>query len=48
MPEALYRLAALYWERSQEKFLEGMRTYADSVDKCKEDPESCPDGPPPE
>lgn len=48
MPEALYRLASLYWERSQERFLEGMRTYASRVDKCKETPEACPDGPPPE
>jgi TolA-binding protein len=48
MPEALYRLAALYWERSQEKFLTEMEAWAKTVDACKEDPESCPQGPPDE
>lgn len=48
MPEALYRLAALYWERSQQTFLSSMKSWADQVDACKEDPESCPQGPPAE
>ncbi len=48
MPEALYRLAALYWERSQETFLTSMKSWADQVDACKERPESCPEGPPTE
>ncbi len=48
MPEALYRLAALYWERSQEKFLAEMESWAKTVDACKDDPESCPSGPPDE
>lgn len=48
MPEALYRLAALYWERSQERFLSAMGRWADTVERCKADPESCPQGPPPE
>lgn len=48
MPEALYRLSALYWERSQERFLSGMETWASRVEACRDDPESCPDGPPPE
>jgi TolA-binding protein len=48
MPEALYRLAALYWERSQEHFLAEMEAWAKTVDGCKGDPEACPQGPPPE
>jgi tetratricopeptide (TPR) repeat protein len=48
MPEALYRLAALYWERSQEQFLTDMKAWAKTVDGCKGDPEACPDGPPAE
>ncbi|HET6584468.1 MAG TPA: tetratricopeptide repeat protein, partial [Nannocystaceae bacterium] len=48
MPEALYRLAALYWERSQEQFLAEMGAWAKQVDACKGDPEACPDGPPAE
>jgi TolA-binding protein len=46
MPEALYRLAALYWERSQEQFLTAMESWAKTVDACRDDPESCPGGPP--
>ncbi len=48
MPEALYRLAALYWERSQEQFLTAMGSWADAVDGCRDAPETCPDGPPAE
>lgn len=48
MPEALYRLASLYWERSQERFLTGMERWAARVDECKKDPEQCPEGPPAE
>lgn len=48
MPEALYRLAALYWERSQETFLSDMKTWAEKVEACRETPEECPDGPPAE
>jgi TolA-binding protein len=48
MPEALYRLAALYWERSQETFLTEMKAWADTVEKCRKTPEECPDGPPAE
>lgn len=48
MPEALYRLAALYWERSQTQFLAGMEVWAKQVETCRDTPESCPDGPPPE
>ncbi len=48
MPEALYRLAALYWERSQERFLTSMERWADAVDACRDAPETCPDGPPAE
>jgi cellulose synthase operon protein C len=46
MPEALYRLAALYWERSQEQFLAAMEAWAKTVDGCRDAPESCPNGPP--
>ncbi|MBC8069468.1 MAG: tetratricopeptide repeat protein, partial [Deltaproteobacteria bacterium] len=46
MPEALYRLAALYWERSQEQFLAAMEAWAKQVDGCRDAPESCPSGPP--
>lgn len=48
MPEALYRLAALYWERSQESFLGDMKAWADRVESCRKSPESCPEGPPDE
>jgi len=48
MPEALFRLASLYWERSQDRFLRAMERWAATVEACKDDPESCPDGPPPE
>lgn len=48
MPEALYRLSALYWERSQERFLTGMESWSARVEACRDDPESCPQGPPPE
>ena len=48
MPEALYRLAALYWERSQEQFLTGMEAWATKVESCRDEPESCPGGPPDE
>jgi TolA-binding protein len=48
MPEAYYRLAALYWERSQETFLTSMKSWADGVDACRAKPESCPEGPPEE
>ncbi len=48
MPEALYRLAALYWERSQNQFLSAMEVWARRVDSCRDTPESCSDGPPPE
>lgn len=48
MPEALYRLAALYWERSQEQFLSAMEAWAKTVEGCRDAPESCPAGPPDE
>ncbi|RMH00183.1 MAG: hypothetical protein D6705_01000 [Deltaproteobacteria bacterium] len=48
MPEALFRLASLYWERSQDRFLRAMERWAAKVEACKADPESCPEGPPPE
>ncbi len=48
LPEALYRLASLYWERSQEQFLSAMGAWAKTVEGCRDAPESCPAGPPEE
>ncbi len=48
MPEALYRLSALYWERSQEQFLAAMESWAKTVEACRDAPESCAGGPPDE
>ncbi len=46
--EALYRLAGLYWERSQTQFLTDMDAYVDAVHLCQDQPEACPGGPPSE